>query len=73
MSVFRFFKIVQMLPNGAKHHILHCQRTPKNFWFSGVFRGYKVVTLALNRLILTSRTVQLYPYSPLMVHLKMMS
>ena len=29
--------------------------------------------VALNSLILILRTVQLYPYSPLMVHLKMMS
>ena len=30
--------------------ILYPLRTPENFWFSGVFRGYKMGTLARNGL-----------------------
>ena len=31
--------------------ILQLLKTPKNFWFSSVFRGYKIGTLAGNELI----------------------
>ena len=49
MRVFHVFKIVQMVPNRATHHKYHL-KTPEKLWFSGVFREYKMETLAKNGL-----------------------
>ena len=37
-------------PYLANVPILHPLKTPENLWFSGVFRGYKMRTLARNGL-----------------------
>ena len=56
---FHNFLISQLLENRlitvvntflANAPILYSLKTPKNFWFSGVFRGYKMGTLARNGL-----------------------
>ena len=36
----------------ANFPILYSLKTPENLWFSGVFRGYKMGTLARNESIL---------------------
>ena len=37
-------------PFPANVSILYPLKTPQNLWFSGVFRGYKIGTLAKNGL-----------------------
>ena len=51
--LYIFVKVV-IISFLANIHILYPLKTPENRRFSGVFRGYKMVTLSRNGLILTT-------------------
>ena len=48
--VSKIFERVVFNPFLANVPILYPLKTPENFWFSGIFRGYKIGTLARNGL-----------------------
>ena len=59
-----FGRIVSSInPFLAKVPILYPLKTPENLWFSGVFRGYKIGTLARNGLRAVSKVKSFLVFS----------